>query len=512
MSAYQIDTVLTADIASGSSIAFTFQPGFDAAQFDGQAKIQYDFGDAYAVDSAYARVTPTGIRIFNASGATWQAGRPLRVIMDAKDLPDYRKNQRSSRTMLFGDSMVEREWLDNSTAQDKVGYGWLNHANLLSGQGWDVVYNYGLTGRVTGEAVALLPEIVPLARSCGFVIVSIGTNDIYADLRSADYIINRQQMIFDQLLDTGATVIALHMTPRTYVDATKLMTQYKVNDFLQNFQARNPGFFHFDASPAIIDPTSTQGAPASNVLLSGSAVHFSNYGAHLVGRKFNTDFGALVRPTSRLASSSADAHAIDSNSYQAWRNPLMLVAGGTAGTKTATGGGTSPTGTVPDYMQVDHVVAGTGACACTWIPRSDGLGNDLQLIISGAAANDRWTVRNAVNLTASGLSPGDLVQCEAEIIVDSHTNLAALPLFLQFQVDGGSTLQGNDMRNDTNNITYAQTFTGGKYKTRPIRIPPGSALTAMQWRVEPRFVTASGAATIRIGRVSIRNLTRAGFD
>jgi hypothetical protein len=56
-----------------------------------------------------------------------------------------------------------------------------------------------------------------------------------------------------------------------------------------------------------------------------------------------------------------------------------------------------------------------------------------------------------------------------------------------------------------------EALAGGIQLTRPVRVPSGASLTALQWRVQARFGTAGGSATVDVGRPSVLNLTRLGL-
>lgn len=420
---------------------------------------------------------------------------------------------RSPRTLLVGDSLNARNWLTTDGSEySTVGYGWLNHANVLSGHKWPIAHNLAVTGYNTANVAAIMPSILEAARTCGWIIVSLGTNDIFADLLAPSAFLPRMRGILDALVGTGAMVVIKGETARTFVDATKVSYQHALNDWFQDYATGKNNCAFFDAAAAIVSPTSTQFAPTSG-LLDGS-VHYNNEGARRIGAAFNTRFGSLGVGTTRLICSASDAYGVDSGSYQIFANPLMSGANASPGSQfTNTGTGALPTGSLPDNVQVDHAVAGSGDCVCDSPARADGFGDDVRLVIGGvtpAAANDRWEIRNTSNMT-TGVSPGDLIQLSGSVGVSSHTNLTGLTLLLQMQTDGGTINYAYALRHDTNNVAYNSAFPGGEYMTRPVRVPYGSSITALQWRLQARFGSSGGTATVTCGRISVRNLTRAGL-
>lgn len=416
--------------------------------------------------------------------------------------------RRDGRILLFGDSQVDRDWLTTAGEFSNVGYGIINHANIFGGRRWEIVANLGVTGDTTDGMIARLPAALIAAASCGAVVISASTNGIFGDLRTADYEIANLTTIFRAFMNIGVYVIWKNETPRTFIDATKVQYQIKVNSWANEFERDNPGFSVFDAASVIVNATSTQFAPKSGYL--DGAVHFKNVAACLLGKAFSDKYSPMFLPRSNLICTAADAYTVDASSSQVWGNPLFS---GTGGQKTNTAGGTAPTGTVGDLTQVDHASNTAATCTCSLVSQADGFGQAQRIVIANAGNNDRWTVRNITNITA-GVSPGDLIELECDIRVSSHSELVGLPVFLQVQTDGGTINYSYDNRHDGAAAAYTSAFVGGSFRTRRLRIPAGSAITALQWRVEPRFSATSttGGATIDVSRLSIRNLTRLGLD
>lgn len=415
--------------------------------------------------------------------------------------------RRDGRLLLFGDSQVERDWLTTATDTANVGQGVINHANIFGGRRYEIVDNLGVIGDTTDDMLARLPAAVEAARECGAVFISASTNDIFGDLQDSGHVVTNLEIIFRAFMNAGVYVIWKNETPRTFVDAAKVVYQNAVNTWAKEFERKNPGFSVFDAASVIVNATSTQFAATAGRL--DGAVHFLNYAACLLGKAFNTKYSGLFVPRDNLIATASDAYAVDTASAQLWGNPLFS---GTAGTKTATGGGTAPTGTVGDLTQVDHAVNTAATCTCSLVSQADGFGQAQRIVIASNGASDRWTVRNITNITA-GVSPGDLIELECDIRVSSHSNLSGLPVFLQAAVDGGTIVYAYDNRHAGTDVALPADFVGGTFRTRRLRLPAGSAVTALQYRIEPRFTsTTGGGATIDISRLSIRNLTRLGLD
>lgn len=403
--------------------------------------------------------------------------------------------------MVVGDSQLDRTFLSSATENSLVGYGALNHANIFLGQAWDwaVGADQAVIGDSTDDVLARMSSIKSV--SCDFRFLSLGTNDIWGDLRTGTETIAGLSQVFDALSDKP--LIYIPITPRNFIDADKVGYALEVNRWAINQQKVRTNLIVVEkVVDSLINATSTQFVATSGLL--DGAVHWNNAGAVKVGSAIANKLSGAFPSRARLVSSAADAYPTTNASTQLLPSPILA---GTTGGKTTTGGGTAPTGDVATGFDVDHAVAGAGACACSVVSRSDGIGNDQRLQITGAVLNDRWTFRNTGNIT-SGVSAGDILQALADIRVSSHTNLTSISLLIQCQIDGGSVNYFYALRNDANNVAYGSDFVGGIQKTLASSLPTGTTITALQFRVEIRFGTAGGAADILIGRPSFWNLSR----
>jgi len=257
-----------------------------------------------------------------------------------------------------------------------------------------------------------------------------------------------------------------------------------------------------------VDATSTQFVPLSGALVAGSAVHTNNAFAFKVGQAIYRKCRYLFPPRNRLIRSAADVAGITTGSKQMF---IGGVLAGSGGSKTATGGGTAPTGTVVDSCTVDHVTAASTCTAvCSVAARTMATDGDLigsnQVIVIGnggvttpAIAGDTFQFRANGNLTV-GAAAGDTVEGWADIRVSSHSGLKSVSLWVQAQVDGGTVVYAYDLRHTgSDDVAYPADFVGGIFNTLRRSIPAGTTLNGIQCRIELRFM-AGGYATVSIGR------------
>jgi lysophospholipase L1-like esterase len=518
----------TVTLAPGSSRTYTLAPGeavtvatepncyvtvtetpdvISSADLDGQTNVrtsilQYKGSWTYGPYALGGTVVVAVSLAKSTSSVAVTLGSAAAAVVGAAGAP-----RRDGRLLLDGDSQVERDWLTTATDTANVGQGIINHANIFGGRRYEVVDNLGVIGDTTDDLIARLPASIEAARSCGAVFLSVSTNDIFGDLQDSDHVITNLEIIFRRFMNAGVYVIWKNETPRTFVDATKVAYQNNVNAWAKEFERKNPGFSVFDAAAVIVNATSTQFAATANRL--DGAVHYLNIATCLMGKAFNTKYSGMFVARDNLIDTASDTYTVSTTSGQLWGNPLFS---GTAGTETATGGGTAPTGDTADLTQVDHAVNTAATCVCSLVSQADGFGQAQRIVIASNGASDRWTVRNITNIT-TGVSPGDLIELECDIRVSSATNLSGLPVFLQAAVDGGTIVYAYDNRHASTDVALPSDFVGGTFRTRRLRLPAGTAVTALQWRIEPRFTTTTGGgATIDISRLTVRNLTRLGLD
>jgi hypothetical protein len=423
------------------------------------------------------------------------------------------RNGNRNVIMFLGDSMVDRNFTATATENSLNGYGSFNHANMLLGRPW--TYSADADQGVIGDTTTMI-----LARAatwtavdCDIIGMSAGTND-YLTMTAAETITNLGLIL--NLIGPAKPIIYLPCPPRTFVDAATVAKWLTINKWMTEQQSARPNLFVIDeAIDVVVDAASTQFVPLSGVLVSGSAVHTNNAYAFKIGQAIYRKMRYLFAPRNRLIRSAADVAGITTGSKQMF---IGGVLAGSGGSKTATGGGTAPTGTVVDSCTVDHVTAASTCTAvCSVVARTMADDGDLigsnQVIVIGnggsgtpAIAGDTFQFRNNGNLTV-GASPGDTVEAWADIRVSSHSGLRSVALFVQAQVDGGTIQYAYDGRHTaSDDVAFPADFIGGIFNTLRRSIPVGSVLTGVQLRVELRFL-AGGYATVKIGRPTVINVT-----
>lgn len=457
----------------------------------GDVECEYEIGAAPVLTQVFFYNDASG----PAAGLVGPGNTPLSIWSKRK------------KAMYLGDSLMDRNFTSTATENSLNGYGAINHANILLGQAFDYATDadQGVVGDTT--TLVLARSATWTAVDCDVVFMSLGTND-YLTLTSSQTIVNLAAIF--ALIPSYKPIIYLPCPPRTFVDAATVAKWLAINKWLFDQQVSRQNLIVIDmAVDAEIDATSTQFVPVSGALVAGSAVHYNNAYAFKIGQAVFNKIRYLFPSKNNMIRSAADAAATTTGSQQ------LVTAGvlaGTGGTKSATGGGTAPSGTVVDGITVDHVTAAsTCDSVCSIVARTvsadgDIIGSNQVVVIGGvtpAIAGDTFQIRTTGNLTV-GAVPGDYIEGWADIKVSSHSNLKSVSMWIQAQTDGGTAFSAYVLRHTaTDDVAYPSDFAGGIYRTLRMQIPAGVTLTGVQLRVELRFLVG-GSATVKVGRPTVR--------
>lgn len=411
-------------------------------------------------------------------------------------------------TVGFGDSLIDRNFLSSATENSYLNYGYIHVINMLLGQPFRLVYNGGVVGDTTTQMLARIGTALAYRPRVAFI--NAGTNDIYGSGDATSVITPRLKQIFDMFLAIGCEVHYNLQAPRTFTATADVAKVLRVNEWAQNYARTVDGLICHPIQDAtgFLNAASTQFIPIAGNLETASSVHWNSYAAFNIGTLIAGRLSGKYQKGQRLISSAADCIQVDATSNQLFQYGVMNDSGSPAGTKTNTGAGTAPTGTVADGFDVDHTVNTTGTCVASVASRTDGIGKDLVLTIGAgvtAGANDKWLVRTQGNMS-TGVVAGGTYQAECDVQVSSPVKLTSLSFWVQAAVDGGSVLSYYFNRHSSDPVDYPSTFAGGSYRTPEFTLPSGTTVTTFHLRWEARFTTAGGSAVIKIGRVSVRRI------
>lgn len=180
---------------------------------------------------------------------------------------------------------------------------------------------------------------------------------------------------------------------------------------------------------------------------------------------------------------------------------LATTSGGTL----VAGSGTS-TGTAAAGIRVNNT-AGTPGCVSSVVSRSDGYGNDQQVVITPASASDVVQISNdfaqySTQLPSHVLA-GRTYVAEFELTMTgvSGSNLTEIRPTVSITV-GGTTYIAYALNGYAEGANLNSDVTAAHIRTAPLLLPAG-AVTAVQWTLALRFSGAGTALTVKVGRINL---------
>lgn len=193
---------------------------------------------------------------------------------------------------------------------------------------------------------------------------------------------------------------------------------------------------------------------------------------------------------------SAAANMID--------NPLSTTA--TGGTVVAPG-----TGALPSGVKVFQAT-GSPAFVCSVPSRSDGIGNDVQAVITPAAAGNQiaivsdyhWSNLAGTVAWPLQIAAGRRYVFEGELSLSgvSGSNLTELRPVVEITLDGtAQRVYGLHGYNDGPCLNTD--LTAHHFRTAPFVVPPFTTCTSMGWGFYTTFSAAGTALTVKLGRLRL---------
>lgn len=431
-------------------------------------------------------------------------------ITDSADTNSLDYKSRSTKSYRFPRKMG---WLGDSIA--RISYNpsiptgfksWFNQGpatwvRILSRQTVDITPDtlQAVNGATTGSIISGGYLDAVIAEGCDVCVVAVGINDaagsVAASTTQANY-----TTIVNSLIASGCSVILQPALPDSLLTSDQRNLMHTNNAFLREMAYTTPGVTLSDPTPYYIDTSSATGAPATGITYDG--LHPASMGAYLIGRThWNTIQNLFPFFDSRFMDASDLYNATTNITGNLLANGLLE---GTSGSKSGTSG--TPTGDVAtSWTAFTGNPAGTAACACTKVAQTGGeTGVWQQFELSGTPANvGAYSLRQ--NITTN-YTPGDVVVTEAEFEIDSgFTNITGIMLTV-FDA-GSSNIGARDGVITAGQPLYTGDTIRGVLKSEPHTV--GAASTVIQIDVSINFDAAAVAATVRLGRISVRKVVSA---
>jgi hypothetical protein len=295
--------------------------------------------------------------------------------------------------------------------------GFLSTAKFQSDARFRVLANYTIGGLDSEQMEAMVDAAT--ARKPRAICVQVGTNNVFARLFDAARSIASFKRIADKISMAGCIPVFGLILPRSdgQQNAASALRLSPVNRWMREYLPSVGGYCVDTWGKTAIgltfaDMASTIGAANAGMLVDG--VHPARPGSWAMGKAWAAVMQQIFPARLRLPTNLTEAAS--GNGKLFFANPLL---NGTGGTKTQNGG--TITGTVPDGMSVT-IVAGTPVVTLSQVARTeavdgDAAGNNLRMVITGAALNTNILVRIAV--TPGNWAHGDQVQAGARVKVSS---------------------------------------------------------------------------------------------
>lgn len=393
----------------------------------------------------------------------------------------------------LGDSRVAQIHADNAF-RNKAGYNHFTWGNALAGQRAILVKNLGVSGDRTDQVLARLQTAIDTGAY--ILYIHCGLNDIAQLYPTAGTSGATAWANIKKMIDAG---IAAGMLPLVVIDpgannlnAAMLTQLHILNQNIRDY-AEKVRMVLFDLAAAISSRTSAS-TTAISLIGTQDGVHESNLAAYLGGKEFATVLTAIMPPRPVGPTSSVQIPANGGNFLL--QNPLF--ANGVGG---VVGAGTS--GTVAGFWSSAR--AGAATSVCSWGDAADGSGKEQVVQGTFTAANEEVRITQDVALNL--WNPGDILQAEAELVVDAgSTNLAGVYLYLQCNGSGNGFASYTAM--DLFPLTAAGTSEGYKVmmQTEKLLIPNYTTKSWVTCYIRA-IAAGAGGATFRVRRATVRKRT-----
>lgn len=347
----------------------------------------------------------------------------------------------------------------------------------------------------------------------------------------------------------------------------------RLNRRLQEYVSTIPNVIWFDAFKRIVDPASASGAALVNFVRTTDKIHYSMRGGKYIADQlwsqistaFQTDNSTLpvsvidsytnsaitltsVTASGGVVSATSAAHGIQTgetlkvtggsaslNGYVVVTStgtntltfPYAVADGSITGTiklgrsrnlydyptlATATGGTVVAPGTGTNATGIKtQNIAGAPAFSCSVVARSDGYGNDQQVVITPAASGDTFQLSfdfaQSNTLLPTVVMAGRSYVFEFELTMTgvSGSNLTEIRPLCTATV-GGTTYQAYGLHNYADGANLNSDVTSLHIRTAPLKLPSG-AVTVVNGSLALRFSALGTALTVKVGRINLTELS-----
>lgn len=381
--------------------------------------------------------------------------------------------------------------------------GFLSWARLAANSRINVGY-VGVQGGATAATIGSKYVAPAIASGSTNAIVMAGVNNAAGSQTAAQIAAEIISSLLDPLAAAGMRVFVMAILPFASAHASFATATPKIpviNEALRRYCMGKGSMVWVDAWSALVDPVAATAGNTLSGVMDSSNLHTSPKGAALVGARLGAAIAAQPIPAVDLCMRAT----IDSFGVNALSNNL-LDAGlmqGTGGTVSAPVMGSAPTGwTVSTSGTIT-------AAAASLQSRSDGIGQDLQVVVQPGTANAQILCNTQTGQLLGRVVGGAWYQIAMEVSASgvSASNCSNVTAWLGLNIDGAAHALGliNGFSSDTANS--ADIAANTLFLSLPFWIPAGT-ITAPLLYFTARFSAASASSlTLKAGCVALRKLT-----
>jgi hypothetical protein len=273
----------------------------------------------------------------------------------------------------------------------------------------------------------------------------------------------------------------------------RVQTYLAVMKWMERMAQTYPKVWYADVWRYSVNAVAGTPGTALSGLLASDNIHESARGAERKAQAIYDAIGGLIPRISRLTSGNADNYGVDSSNdnildYGPWTN-----SGGTV--NAATGGG-SASGTIPGGWQGDAVATTGGSVVWSAPARSDGVGYNIQAVVTPAANNDYARARLVTAVSSSRFTAGQKVRLVLDMAVSGVAGSTYRGANILVIFNGGASTTAYAMSSNASAATSAiQSDFSGSVISPDITIPSDS-ITSIDVRVQWLFGGSASAASI----------------
>lgn len=418
----------------------------------------------------------------------------LGVLTDAAGKGVYPGYTGPNTLAIVGDSIADNHTHETNKWVNASGV--FNFANALLGNRFIYAGKYATGGLTAAQVLAgHIQTVINLPVKPKYAYLSVGANDLYAELVTGDVAASRILACVQALLDAG--IIPIWSTIAAVTHPAAVHTAHmRCNDLLRQAAANRYLGLFFDLFKINQEPLASVVQVKEGWTYDGIpyAVHPNNVCAYYMGKALAAGLVNVIPDRPNLAW-GPDTAAISPLS-NLLNNAQFIGTGGVAGT--------GVTGTVPAGWTVEWVTrSGTGTCAVSVVDITDPatgvvVGKGARLTMAGAIA--AWdTVRIRQTSTANAnISGGDTYSGQAVVAMSNPANVRQLMLIAG--ANGAATMWGNNAPAESAPGSFSSYPEAATLAMQTLdAVAPGTGAANTEWSVE---ITFTGVNT---GQFTISN-------